>query len=235
MHLSVDLYMLVVRGSLPMTTWTEEALAHLLETCPQCLAEWEVAVGPERAAEYFRARDPASSAEPIRQIVRTPVPLPDDDEATSLADLDNRRDHYSIVLLTRRRAQEDLERLLRLPHRERVARIQSAQSRYRSRALAELLVETSRARARTDPAGAADLAALVPLTLRWMPDPGPVAWVATLLARAKAHHANALREAGELERAVELFDELRGELDDRPLAAAGARAEIAALERRLTH
>jgi len=181
-HLSLDLYLLVLQGSLPPEEWAREAQAHLLELCPECRTEWTTSQGgrPPLGRAALAAGEPASSA------LAPPAPLPDDDEEISLAGLDHRREHYSAVLLNRRRAQEDLDHLLALPPEERLGRIETAQTRYRSRALAELLVEASRERAPTDPAEAAELAALVPAVLRWMPAPGPADWPAVLIARAEA-------------------------------------------------
>jgi len=222
-HLSLDLYLLVLHGALPPEPWVREAHGHLLEVCPECREEWTTSRGGDRST----AR-PALAAPPPP--IHPPDPLPADDEEISLADLDRRAEHHSTVLLNRRRAQEDLDRLLALPPAERVPRIETAQTRYRSRALAELLIDASRERARTDPAEAANLAALVPAVLHWMPDPGPADWPRALLARAKAHRANALREGGDLEGAAELFEELRREMAASPLDDAAARDEMVWLE-----
>lgn len=172
MHLSLDLYLLVLHGSLPPEEWARVAQAHLLELCPECRTEWTTSQGgrPPLDPPALADREAASPT------LTPPAPLPDDDDEISLAGLDHRREHYSAVLLNRRRAQEDLDHLLALPPEDRLTRIETAQTRYRSRALAELLVEASRERAPTDPAEAADLAALVPAVLRWMPDPGQAAW-----------------------------------------------------------
>ena len=225
MHLSFDVYLTVLHSGLPLEVWTHIAQGHLLELCSECGSEWKAAgrdaseLAPELAPFPIAPRPSLP-----------PAPLPADDDEIGLAGLDDRRDHYSTVLLNRRRAQEDLDRLLALPAAERLPCIENAQSRYRSRALADQLIEASRARARTDPAEAASLAALVPAVLRWMPEPGPGPWVRILLARAQAHRADALRRSGDLDRAEELFDELRRELDARPLADPAAGEEIAALE-----
>jgi tetratricopeptide (TPR) repeat protein len=115
------------------------------------------------------------------------------------------RDHLSLLRAVATEARRDLDRLLRLPQerwRERVAR---ARTRMRSRTFAELLLDESRARVRNEPNTAAVLAELVPLAMTWAETRTDLPWVASLLARAIVHRANALRVAGDLLGADRLF------------------------------
>ena len=92
-----------------------------------------------------------------------------------------------------------------------------------------LLLDECRAVVRTAPKEAAALAKLVPLALeRTRHEKRP--WSRVLLARATAHHGNALRVTGDLWAADRIFSGLRRQIEAFSLADADAEAEISSLE-----
>jgi len=143
--------------------------------------------------------------------------------------VDAAKAHLSQLRTVATKAREDLGLLLALPEEGWADRIANARTRMRSRTFVELMIEECRHRVRNEPRQAAELAQLVPVALRWTQDRADLPWVASLLARAEAHRANALRVAGDLPAADRLFSQLRHTLDVQPLTDPSARAEIASL------
>ena len=130
----------------------------------------------------------------------------------------------------RRRTQEEMWILLRLPPDRRAGKIRGARRRFRSRQLAEMLLQQCRSRARNEPVEARRIAELVPLVLRWTRQADGPAWAPALLARAAALGANALRIAGDYAAAERVFHHLHGELAARPIADPGVLADVSSLE-----
>lgn len=130
----------------------------------------------------------------------------------------------------RRRAKKQLSELRTLPAKARAGRIAGAYRRFRTRQLAELLIEESRRVIRDAPAEAESFASLVPLVLDWARGPEAPPWTEPLLIRAAAHRANALRVAGDLPAADHAWHELRTGLVQRPITDAAVLGEIASLE-----
>lgn len=139
-------------------------------------------------------------------------------------------ERLAAVREARRKARRDLRELLRVPPEERVEKIFSARSRYRSRAFAELLVEEARRRVKDDPRQARQLAGLVPEVLHWIPGAEGRPWRLALEVLGRAHQANALRVAGDLVAADRVFAALRRELTAAGFDEAHAVAELASLE-----
>lgn len=219
-HLTMDLYMRALRGEVPITALVRLAHAHLLDDCAVCCQEWQ---------------DGDGGGYPL------PLPRPDQTAAGSdLADIpdawlltqdqfdrDNRR--RSRRLEARRLAREDLKRLLGQPAETWYSRVAGARTRYRSRSFAEALIAECRQRVRSRPDEAAALAALVPVALSWTRYRS-LPWAPRLLLRAAAHHANALRVAGDLAAAEAGFRAVRYEMDLHPLPDAALAAEVDSLE-----
>ncbi|HMB53214.1 MAG TPA: hypothetical protein VKU40_07855, partial [Thermoanaerobaculia bacterium] len=156
----------------------------------------------------------------------------DDDEGLLPADL------ATEVRRVRATARQDVRRLLTMTPAEREERVVEAEGRrsFRSRALAEMLLEESR---RLLPEGAADaenLARVAGLVVHWTPGPLGERWRAGVQARVAAHRANAWRVAGRLELAAEIFRRLDARLVTggvaEPLPFAEAAAWRAAYELR---
>jgi len=104
------------------------------------------------------------------------------------------------------------------------------ENRFRSRAFILLLIEEARTLVRSKPEQAASLAALVPIALDQVPGRENAVWAQELLIRGEAHHANALRVAGDLPGAERRFDALRRKLKTGALTSISLRAEITSLD-----
>ena len=194
---------------------------HLMASCPACREQWEQLGGLQDA--YLAGLRRFTLPSP-------PPPVDDDELPVHAASLDAHADYVDELRHLRRRAQEQVSVLRRLPTEERPARIRRAYRQFRGRTLAELLIEESRATVRTDPAAALAWVDLVPLVLDWTRGEGGPDWVPPLLARAAAHRANALRVAGDLPAAERTFVELRRSLAAQPVGDPAAVAEVASLE-----
>lgn len=187
MHLSPDLYALVLDGRLSPRSLIGAAHRHLLETCPSCRLEWESFGG---AGHWPQLVTPsASSARPATVEMEA---LPGDDRHLSLADYARRRRLLGTIRSELRKARDDLYQLRKLPPERWPARVARAKSRFRSRALADLLVAAAQTSMEEDPRGAAALAGLVPEVLLRLPVAENEAWVPLLASRAQALRAQAL-------------------------------------------
>jgi hypothetical protein len=196
--------------------------AHLVRICSRCAAVWD-ALGPLLRNLY---RD---------HLARTPtwVPprLPERDELSGQPEVIEALAAQSAALRRLRRcAKKQLSELRTLPAEARADRIRGAYRRFRTRQLAELLVEESRRVIRDAPTEAQSYASLVPLVLDWARGPDAPPWADALLVRAAAHRANALRVSGDVNAADRSWRHLHAGLDQRPLIDPSGLAEIASLE-----
>jgi len=203
---------------------------HVIERCPVCREEWR-ALSSER--ETFRTMidgitelylgDSRRARKPAPGLLRQHLPGNDRDVGEIAAALARHKK-------ARSRAARELWALRRRPPERWAATVDRANTRYRSRAFAELLIETSREVVRTRPREAERLAALVPTVLAKKFPPTAVAWSAALCARAAAHRANALRVAGDLAESARQFAELRHDLVVRQVKEPAVLAEASSLE-----
>jgi tetratricopeptide (TPR) repeat protein len=221
-HVGFDLYLLALRGVLPPASVVQHAHVHLLELCPTCRSEWR-----------GTAESSLLAAVPVLAETRG-LPDGDGEEAdprgVPLGAVGRAQALLTEMRSEARNARQDLARLLSLPAERWPRRVEGAVSRCASRAFAQALLGESRARVRSAPREAAALAALVPAALDWTVGRPDLPWARVLVARAAAHRANALRVAGDLLRAAEIFHRLTAELTAEPLADPAAQAEIASLE-----
>lgn len=136
------------------------------------------------------------------------------------------------VRKVRSAARHDLRQLLKLAPEERARRIEAAESRrsFRSRALIELLLTESRRRAAADPDDAENLARVAGLVLHWTPGRLGERWRDGVAVRVQAHRANALRLAGRLDEADQVFRELHTRLLRTRCDVPRASAEVAGWE-----
>ena len=225
-HIDLDLALQVLQGELPPGALLRALLEHLKDLCPECRQTLEILHPAEEEPE-------AAVLEPPE-----PSPLP----AARRAELDLRyaaafgkagREAVDLaegIRRERRRARRDLKDLRAVPAEEREARIVGARTRFRTRALAELLVETSRDLVREDPAEALSLAELVPVVLLWTPGALEHPWSHVLRLRALAHRANALRITADLAAADGTFRQLRAAAARRPVADPEVEVELNSLE-----
>lgn len=195
---------------------------HLVAICGRCGEEWQRLSGILRDAYRRVLRDLAAPDDP--------VPPHRDDLPVEAAALEPLHRHLKALRKEQRRTKQQLSELRHTPRHRRVGKIRGAHSRFRSRMLAELLIEEARGRVRNEPAEAESFASLVPHVLAWTRGETEPPWATILLARAAAHRANALRVRGELPAADEAFAELHRALEQRPLGNPGSLGEINAME-----
>jgi tetratricopeptide (TPR) repeat protein len=218
MHVTLDQYLLTLRGELPWELLHQQSHAHLMELCGTCRREWEGA-GERRSPFSARLHPPAPA-----------VPETTNRRHVSIWPAAEIKDRIKKRRALARRAREDLARLRRQPAERWPSLVQGSRTRFRSRAFVDLLLEEARACVRSAPLEAAALTALVPLALDLDRRRRPRPWIRVLRARAAAHHANALRVAGELPASQRAFEALHGRLDSQPLLPSDVRAEICSLE-----
>lgn len=206
---------------------------HLVETCPECRQFWEQ-IGPTlQDAHRERLAKVVLSSEPPRLSRRN--------LSTAPATFDAIYGQTRQVRYLRRRARKQLSELRQTPRERRLDKVRSADCRFRSRMLAELLIDEARSLVRNDPVEAESFASLVPHVLHWTRGADGPAWGHTLIIRAEAHRANALRVAGGLPAADRAFEILRQSLMFQSSADADSLGEVASLmaslridQRRLT-
>jgi tetratricopeptide (TPR) repeat protein len=220
MHVSLDQYLLVLRGVLPGELLLQQAHSHLLEVCATCRNEWDGKPAFDRPA----ASDGAWHLDGLAE--RRPPAERDFD----LAHYEAEQRRQKTMRALARDARHDLARLRRQPMERWSEIVAGATKRFRSRAFLLLLLDEARAVVRNRPREAAALARLVPVALAASARRAAEPWAWDLRARAAAHHANALRVAGDLPGAERRFGELRRELRRRPLHTAAAEAEVRSLE-----
>lgn len=210
-HLTRDLYRLVLTGHLPPRTLANALHRHLLEVCGRCAAEWRAAA--PRLAAPAPAETPAAPDSPAAE------------RSDEVLEREARR-----LRKARRWAREDLVRLLSTPPEGWPELVAAARTRFRSRAVVELVIEHGRELTRSQPRRAAELLAFVPHLLMWVPGGLETAWGRGLAVRAEARRANALRVCGDLAAADRLFAEVRRRLAGAPAGEPVLYAEVASLE-----
>jgi len=193
---------------------------HLLATCAETRAAW---------AELGPLLTKTLDSELARLTPPTPADPCDQNLVVTEAAIDAQAERVEKVRYLRRRLFRQLWELRKLTPEQRIEKIQRATSRFRDPALAELLIEESRSTVRNQPAEAQRWAELVPVVLHWAHHDAPPA-VHTLLLRAQAHRANALRVLGDLAAADRAFRRLRTTLAALHSVEPALTAEVASLE-----
>lgn len=224
-HVKVEHYIRTHEGHQSPSILGRLIHEHLLESCPVCRQAWERLAGDQDALRKLLAEVPPGSREAAADDGVPSRYLSAFGQAARRLEEETRR-----LRRERRRARRHLRLLLEVAPEDRVERIETARSRYRSRAFAELLIEECRERVRNEPREAENLASLVPTVLHWTPGAAEHEWAQVLRRRAAAHRANALRVAGDLPQADRLFATLRRDLAAAPLTDASALAEMTSLE-----
>lgn len=229
-HLDVELVSQVLAGHLPPAVLVQVIYEHVKELCPECAATLELLQGEDLASavDADLADDAAG------------MPVVGGTLAARYADAFKRAtccagERARAVDDEQERARRDLDELLSLPAAAREDKVVRARSRFRSRSLAEMLLEEARSLTRHDPADAVSLAELAVTVLRWTPGAMAHDWAEVVQARSLALRANAHRVAGELRSADELFVELRHFLGRYALGDYELHAEVCALEASLRH
>lgn len=241
-HVETELLVAVLEGQLPPRTLLRVILGHLEDLCPECRETLEMFHGlvtgdaaadasggtagvGEAACGLHEHLSAVESAD--RRVVPRYRAAFAGAEAALHAWARRAREE-------RRVARRDLAALRRLPAEARAGRVHRARSRFRSRALAELLLDECRRLTRDEPEEARQLAELVPVVLarRW---PGgqhacdhDAAEVLAL--RSAAWRANALRVLGRLQEANVAFAQVRAGLARDIVDDAVLHADVCTLE-----
>jgi len=215
MHLNVDHYLAALRGEVPLQALARHAATHLGEVCPLCASEAER--GP--SVPFAASGDEPADVDPVA-----------DPRFLTGRSVEAAKERLSVLRAVSTEARQDLRRLLRLPPEAWHDRVAASRTRMRSRTFAELLVAESRSRVRAEPRAAAALAALVPQALSWTEGRDDLPWLVSLLTRAAAHRANALRVAGDLPAAEDAFRRLSASTGASPRLEPAVIAEVASLE-----
>lgn len=233
-HVGMEHYLWVERGEEPAGELLRRIQRHVLERCPECRREWEALAGAERAdlwelferpggeARFEAAPPPRRGSEPEQPSPYAAAFSAAARQVTAAA---------TELKLERNRARRDLAKLLALPPAERPAALRRSRRRFRSPALAHLLIEEARTRVRRSPAAALEVLDLLRPTLETIPGALDRPWARGLEVVAEALRANALRVSGDLHAADRAFHAVRrrlaaAELDD----PAPVEAEVASLE-----
>lgn len=230
-HLDLDLLQGVLDGNLPPKALLRRLLDHLGELCPECGEVVATLRQGSEVREEETGKPPALGRHEDGCGDQAVPSLPDPRFVGVLDRAQNTAAEWTKrVRREQRRARADLRELKRLPLSARAERVEHARSRFRSRPLADLLIEESRRLVREDPAEAQSLASLVEVVLLWTPGAIDQDWARELMVRARAWEANAIRVAGEFRLADRRFAELRAQLAREVIDSEALHAEISSLE-----
>lgn len=233
-HVGMERYLEVDRGEAPAGDLLRRMQRHVLDRCPDCRREWESLEPAER--EFLGSLLGRDEGELTVVLAAPPVPGGQPERAQRYAaafDAAARQVTAAAKALNveRGRARRDLARLLKLHAADRVAALRRSRTRYRSVALAHLLVDEARSRVRRSPAEALEVLDLVRPTLEVIPGALGREWARALEVVAGALRANALRVSGDLHAADRLFREVRHQLNVAQLDdPEPVEAELASLE-----
>jgi tetratricopeptide (TPR) repeat protein len=233
-HLDFELLQAALAGDLPVKVLMRQVLAHLTELCPECgetlglLRQAQERGNGDAGLTVRTAQAPCEMGgeNPIGQEDPRYVGVLDGGFDRAQGDANA----WAIrVRRERRKARADVRQLLRVPAEARPRKIERAQARYRSRAVAELLLEESRGLIREQPAEARSLAGLVDLVLLWTPGAQSQDWGRELGVRAHAWIANTFRVEYDLRAAERKFGEVRSRMS-REVVGESVYADVASLE-----
>lgn len=236
-HVELELLVAVLEGQLPPRALLRVILGHLEALCPDCAAALTslrrlgcgVAEGRAGVGEAAFELDPPGLADGAAGGERLDV-----DEGRYLAAFASAES--ALHAWARRADQEhraarrELAALLRLPGERRAERIRRARSRFRSRALAGLLLAECRRLSRDEPEESLEVAELVPLVLSRQAPERSAALTEALTLRAAAWRANALRVLGRLQESDRAFARVRAGLARGAVDDDGVHADICTLE-----
>lgn len=221
-HVDAAQYVRTVDGRQPPGLLAGLLLRHILEVCPRCRETWEML--PDRLQRAVRAQlsryepEPDHPAVALEHLSIWESPIEEDEAALSRVRRQYRLARYS------------LDKLLALPHADRMTKIRRSKKRFRSRMMVDLMLTRCRQQVTHDPREAELLAALVPEVVRRIPGGGGEPWRTELEALAHANRANAARVAGDFAQADRLFAQVHLQLAGAPVDDLRIRAQIASLE-----
>jgi tetratricopeptide (TPR) repeat protein len=201
-HITPALLAAAERGDISARKLTEFGWNHLMHLCPTCSAGFQ--------AWQRRRHDTGVSYDSAFRVL--PLLL---------------ERHTHAVEEAQRKADKDLRALLKLPHPERLGRIQRSHGRFRGVTLAHRLVGEAKRHMPAEPQTVYELAeAAETVLLRTPHAPGYY----DALARAIAYKANALRALGRLQEADERMRSARGLVRNEDVTDTLVYAEIDDLE-----
>lgn len=235
-HLDPELLLMVLAGEVPPRALLQVMYDHLKELCPECRSNLETVAreldwaldGDGASCEPANGADGCTVEPADARAGARPAASPYEGafrRAEAAA-----RSKGDRLLEERAEAQRELEELRTLAPSERSARLAEAPSRFRSRWLAQLLVDSCVDAVRRDPDDALSLAELVPAVLERIPGALAESWGEELHARSLAHRGNALRVRGDMTGADAAFFELHRFLVARSLEIDDLHPELPALE-----
>lgn len=229
-HIDPELLHAALVGEVPVKTVMRQLLAHMTEMCPDCAATVRELRRAVARGEIEVDPLPATETRPATQAGGRADGRPDPRYVGAFESIQEEAGAWAIRLRReRRRAGEDVAELLRLPPESRAGRIERARSRYRSRAVADLLLVESRRLIDERPAESRNLAGLVDLVLLWTPGAFGQDWARELSVRAAAWVANAYVMEHDLRAAERAFADVRVRMA-RELVGEAVHAAVASLE-----
>src|SRR6185295_11701512 len=181
LHLSREFLRAIAAGDLPPRTLLDMVLQHLFEFCPHCASEWDAYQRELRARPGSYARALAI----LPALLERELPKAQAEE---------------------RQALKDLQDLLRLSEDRRISRIRRSYRRFRTPALAQLLVAECRKRLSSVPREAYHFAELAREVTNQVPE-SPIA--RELQALTLGEMANAIRAVGDLHQSDRIFSQVR--------------------------
>lgn len=199
-HLSRELLRAVSRGELPVKLLSQVGLQHLMDLCPYCQRE-------------IRAWQ--------REMQGGTVTAESFDLLPSFRSETKGSGHPVLQVAG------ELRELLSMPHEERMRRVRQARTRFRSPALARLLLEESRERVHGSPEESFNLAELALAVASYSPQMPHIVEFTTLAAAAMG---NACRAAGNLRAANKHFAYARTIIRDQEVADPEILARVDDLE-----
>ncbi len=201
-HITPELLAAVERGEIPARVLTEVGWNHLMHLCPTCSSGFQ--------SWQRRRHDTGVGYDSAFRVL--PVVL---------------ERHTHAIEEAQRKAGKDLQDLLKLPHPERLGRIQRSHARFRGVMLAHLLVGEAKKNMPAEPQTVYELAETAEKVLLHTPQaPGYY----DALARATAYKANALRALGRLPEADERMRGARSLVRNEDVTDTLVYAEIDGIE-----
>lgn len=244
-HLDADMLQLIVEGKLPPRLLLNMMCDHLRELCPECRANLEMieatSDGPEAAEHCIVGKSDIEGRETIA-VEPTNRPRIDVEPPSQSPYAQAFEGAVSLALLKashlddeRREAQRDLDDLMAAAPEDWERRLRNDHTRFRSRALAEQMLETCGDLVRKSPRSASRLAELVIEVVDRIPGATEQTWAEELRVRAFAQQANALRVAGDLAAADATYRSIHAYLRENALELADLHPEVASLQASLRH
>jgi tetratricopeptide (TPR) repeat protein len=230
-HVRFEHYLFFTQGKMGSGEMLARMHRHLLDGCESCRRAWEGLVESERRdiADLLAEQTepiPFDPTPPEETALASPSPY----ESAFSGAARQRNQEAKRLTYEKRTARRELDALLAIPAAERHQTIMLSRKRFRSAALAHLLVEEARNRVRGSWQEALELLELARQVVVWLPRAWGTDWAKELLYRVDAHRANAHRVGGSLGEAEKRFRALRRQLVAEPVLAPSLDAEVASLE-----